>query len=149
MQTKPKSNSSVTHRLEQDGEEPVIVFNVLNVGEVRFRPHKVSDECEEAALVNGYVQNIVDCAAMSAVTREPGMSDEQFAAAKAARQQAKFDAIQSRVTYLESGTKDWKRAGGFQKMTEDTAYALIAARFGITIAAAKARMESMLDDVTK
>ena len=39
MQTKPKSKSSVTHRLESIGEgdaaQPVIVFNVLNVGESR------------------------------------------------------------------------------------------------------------------
>jgi hypothetical protein len=78
MQTKPKSNSVITHTLREDG---CIVFTVLGAGEIVFDPSKVSEPLAQRAAFHGYIQRISDGGALSrnADTGRPATPEDKLA----------------------------------------------------------------------
>jgi hypothetical protein len=93
MQTKPKSNSVVTHSM-QDGN---IVFDVLGAGKLVFDLNKVSAENRARAMIHGFVQRISDGAARLRNT-ETGQS---------ATPGEKLAMMQRIADHLMSGTTEW------------------------------------------
>ena len=110
MQTKPKSNSVVTHALRPDG---VIVFNVVGAGPITFDYRaKVHANNRARAEVHGWCQRIVDAAAIPRDTTT----------GRSATPADKHAAMQRLVTFYESGTGDWRAntaSGGPRKSTLD------------------------------
>jgi hypothetical protein len=98
MQSKPKSNSVVTHKWELGK----LVVNVLGAGKVVFDPSLASEENNEAARRHGWTQRIGDAAAKS---KDPKTG-------KPASPAVKFEAVQTIVSYYEGGDVPWKMTGG-------------------------------------
>jgi hypothetical protein len=96
MQTKAKSNSVVTHGLE-DGDN-VIVFKVKDAGELRLDLRKVSDAVRAAAIKNGFVQRVADAAALSRNTTT----------GKSATPQEKYESMKRLVDHYNSGAEEWR-----------------------------------------
>ena len=63
MQSKPKSNSVITHAVDE--ATGAITFRVAGAGEFTFDPSTCSDAVERRATIHGYIQRISDAAAMS------------------------------------------------------------------------------------
>lgn len=61
MQTKPKSNSIITHTLREDG---AILFHVKGCEDIVFDPARVSEPNRLRAMRHGFVQRISDAAAI-------------------------------------------------------------------------------------
>lgn len=93
MQTKAKSNSVVTHSM-QDGN---IVFDVLGAGKLVFDPNKVSAENRARAMIHGFVQRISDGAARLRNT-ETGQS---------ASPSEKLAMMQRIADHYMSGAAEW------------------------------------------
>lgn len=93
MQTKPKSNSVVTHSM-QDGN---IVFNVLGAGRLVFDPNRVSAENRARAMIHGFVQRISDGAARLKDTKTGASASPEEKLAMMARI----------AEHLMSGTTEW------------------------------------------
>lgn len=93
MQTKAKSNSVVTHSM-QDGN---IVFDVLGAGKLVFDPNKVSAENRARAMIHGFVQRIVDAGAR--------MRDPKTGAS--ASPEEKLASMKRVVEHYMSGTTEW------------------------------------------
>ena len=100
MQSKRKSNSIVTHTLLPGN---VLQFDVVGAGSFTFDPAGCTDETETRAALHGYIQKIVDRAAIG---RDPetGMT---------ASPQEKFDAMKECADRLAGGG-EWNAvaAGG-------------------------------------
>ena len=110
MQTKAKSNSVVTHRLDGTaGTE--LIFTVKGAAqsddgalldvELRFSPERASTECRTRAELHGWIQRISDAAAISRDTKT----------GKSATAAEKLAAMAKLVEHYETGTADWKMAG--------------------------------------
>lgn len=97
MQTKQKSNSVITHRV--DG--PVIVFSVIGVGEIELNTENLHTDVAARAAIHGMIQRISDAAA---IPRDPETG-------KSATPQEKYDAMAALVAHYESGTAEWSRVG--------------------------------------
>ena len=80
MQSKPKSNSVVTHTLGDDG--CTITFKVLNAGEFTFDVMAAHANMQHRAAVHGFVQRISDAAAKSRDTEtgKPATPADKLAA---------------------------------------------------------------------
>jgi hypothetical protein len=104
MQTKPKSNSVITHKVE--GE--VITFAVKDVGELMFDTTKVSEAVGNRAKIHGLIQRVSDAAAMSRAAAD----GELIPVAELNKR--KFEAMRKLVEHYESGTEEWtlRSAGG-------------------------------------
>lgn len=100
MQTKPKSNSVITHEM-RDG---AIAFVVAGVGEVVVDLSAISSEVRDRALYHGLIQRVSDAAAIS---RDPETG-------KSASPADKLAAMKELVDHYNSGSPDWsrRRAGG-------------------------------------
>lgn len=94
MQSKPRSNSVVTHTILAAN---LIEFNVLGVGPIRFDVSKVAEQNRERAMLHGFVQRISDRAAISRdpLTGQPATASDKHAAMKAL------------VEYYETGAPEW------------------------------------------
>lgn len=99
MQTKPKSNSVVTHA---QGEDGALIFRVKDVGELRFDIAKCSEATRKRAELHGWIQRISDAAAQSRDTKT----------GKPAEPREKLSAMKRLVDWYETGTVDWKMSGG-------------------------------------
>lgn len=97
MQTKPKSNSVVTHTVAGN----VITFHVLGVGDITFDTALVHTAVAERAAVHGFIQRISDAAAIS---RDPKTG-------KSATPDEKHDAMLELVNHYQSGSPEWSRVG--------------------------------------
>lgn len=106
MQPKAKSNSIVTHTMDEKG---VITFDVLGVGPLVFDRMKGSPENRLAAETNGWVQRIVDAAAISATEKDGTIRSKEV------RAQLKFEAMSRVIEHYHSGSTEWnlKPGGGF------------------------------------
>jgi len=93
MQTKPKSNSTITSTIIEGRVE----FTVLNAGKIVFDPNKVSAENRARAMMHGFVQRISDGGALS---RNPDTGLPATPADKLARMQRIAD-------HLMSGATEW------------------------------------------
>lgn len=93
MQTKPKSNSVITHEVAGN----VITFHVKQAGDIVFDMDSVSVENRERAAIHGFIQRISDGAAMS---RDPVSGKPATPAEKMARMSAIAD-------HYQSGSTDW------------------------------------------
>lgn len=108
MNTKAKSNSVITHvvgelyRDERGRYCRAITFNVLGAGSIAMKMDKLADEVIERAAVHGMIQRISDAAAIS---RNPETG-------KPATAQEKYDAMARLVNHYESGSAEWRIAGG-------------------------------------
>lgn len=102
MQTKPKSNSVITHEFREENGE--LAFLVNGAGETVLPLDRLSTQVRHRAMLHGLIQRISDAAAMS---RDP-------ATGRAASPQDKLAAMKSLVDHYASGTLDWgrKREGG-------------------------------------
>lgn len=94
MQTKPKSNSVITHSVVSPG---VLSFNVLGVGAITFDTSKVEQSNRERAMLHGFIQRISDRAAI-------GRNPDTGASATA---QDKYNAMAALVAHYESGSAEW------------------------------------------
>jgi hypothetical protein len=103
MQAKAKSNSIVTH--EVDAESGVITFHVLGVGALKFNPKIVARENRLRAERHGWIQRIVDAAAIGVTDSEGNVIP------KDQRTRMKYHAMNEIITHYESGSPDWSRAG--------------------------------------
>jgi hypothetical protein len=102
MQTKPKSNSIITHTVrELDDGNIEITFHVKDAGDVVLNTKHLHDDIMQRAAVHGLIQRISDAAAKSRdeVTGKPASTQE------------KRDSMADLVAYYHTGTKEWKRAG--------------------------------------
>lgn len=101
MQTKPKSNSAIVSRVDQETGE--LVFEVIGAGTARFNVGKASVQCRSYAEQHGWIQRISDSAAMSRT------DDEGNIIPKADIAKAKLSAMTRLIQHYESGTSDWSR----------------------------------------
>lgn len=111
MQTKPKANSVLTHRLLPNGG---LCFTVKGAGpvlegaeeaeavELFFAPTLASEANRQRAEQHGWIQRISDAAAISRDTKT-GLP---------ATPAQKLEAMQKLVEHYQSGTGDWKMTGG-------------------------------------
>lgn len=96
MNTKAKSNSVITHAMDNAGN---ITFTVLGIGDMVIHPDTLHPDVMRRAALHGMIQRISDAAAISR-DAETG---------KPASAQDKFDAMQRLVAHYESGTSEWSR----------------------------------------
>lgn len=108
MQAKPKRNSVVTTRLDEEG---FLEIQVLGSGTIKFDVDKVDAALRAKAEMHGWTQRLVDAAAMS---RDPENGQPATPAEK-------FAAIKSIAEYYMGGATDWARrsesGGGGQSIT--------------------------------
>ena len=93
MQSKRKSNSVVTHQVDDNG----ITFNVIGAGSVRLDFDKVSEPNQKRAMIHGMIQRISDRAAIG---RDPETG-------KSATPAEKLAAMTTLVDHYHSGTSEW------------------------------------------
>jgi hypothetical protein len=93
MQSKPKANSTITHRVF----DRKVIFTVLGAGEFTFDPDKVSAENRSRAMYHGFIQRISDGGALSRNT-ETG---------KPATPEDKMARMKRIAEHLESGATEW------------------------------------------
>lgn len=98
MISKVKSNSVVTYVADED---MVITFDVLGAGQVSFDPKAADVKMRQRAEVHGWIQRIVDAAAIG---RDPQTGKSASAGRKLAAMKAVID------HYL-SGTPVWRLGG--------------------------------------
>lgn len=103
METKGKSNSIVTTAVREDG---VIVFTVLGVGELEFDPTKASATNRKRAEVHGWIQRIVDTAAIGVTDKDGNVIP------RADRNRMKYHSMNEVITHYEGGGEEWSRKGG-------------------------------------
>jgi hypothetical protein len=105
MNTKPKSNSVITHEVQRNENGGLeIAFKVIGAGTTTLKLENVSQSNKDRALVHGFIQRISDAAALS---RNPSNGQPATPAEKLA-------AMQELVEHYMSGTDEWtrKRSGG-------------------------------------
>lgn len=100
MQTKPKSNSVITHSIREDG---VIVFSVVGIGDLEFNPTAASVECNRHAALHGWIQRISDGAAMERTDKEGNIIPSETLT------RMKYHRMNELITYYELGATEWKR----------------------------------------
>jgi hypothetical protein len=137
-QAKAKSNSVVTTQWTGD----ILSINVIGVGELMFDRTKASQANRDQAERHGWTQRHMDKAAKPAPTRKPGMTDGQWAAAKAAVVQEKFNAIKQSIDHYEAGEVAWKMSGGGSGESGLLLTALCRLRPGLTVAQVAGFLES-------
>lgn len=93
MQSKPKSNSVVTHEQTENG----ITFHVLGAGSVAFDPTKAHQHNRIRAEAHGWIQRISDRAAIG---RDPETG-------KSATPAEKLAAMKALVDHYHTGTSEW------------------------------------------
>lgn len=118
MQTKPKSNSVVTHRLEAEGR--AIVFVVKDAGEVTLDLGKLSNAVFTRAATHGLIQRVSDRAAI-------GRDPKTF---KPVDPMVKLEAMRGLVEHYHTGTEDWAmvRVGGGAGPGQETLWLVAALR---------------------
>lgn len=97
MNTKAKSNSVITHDMDNNG----INFHIAGMPTLSLWFDKVSGSNQKRAMIHGFVQRISDAAAIS---RNPETG-------KPATAQEKYDAMARLVNHYESGSTEWRIAG--------------------------------------
>lgn len=107
MNTKAKSNSVITHEVDNDegnigAGSSKVRFNVLGVGALTLDMTKLNQCVLDRASIHGMIQRISDAAAIS---RNPETG-------KPATAQEKYDAMARLVNHYESGSAEWRIAGG-------------------------------------
>lgn len=114
MQTKPKSNSKITHEVE--GE--VILFKVKEAGDIMLDMSKLSPEVKAKALIHGLIQRVSDRAA---ILRDPKHGTT-------ASPLVKFEAMKELVDWYETGTVEWAmtRKGGAVGPSLETQFLITA-----------------------
>lgn len=134
MQTKPKSNSVITHSI--NAEEQIVTFLVRGCEPLTFDIKRVSDAVGERAMIHGFIQRISDAAAIS---RNPETGQP-------ATPEDKREAMARLVEWYESGTEEWsrRREAGAGPDTGITLQAMIDV-FGGTAEAARGMIQSLAD----
>lgn len=102
-QAKPKANSIVTHEVHEDGR---ITFTVLGVGPLKFNPALVHEANRRRAETHGWIQRIVDAAAIGLTDSEGNIIPREQ------RNRMKYHAMNDIITHYESGAEEWSRVGG-------------------------------------
>lgn len=92
-----KSNAVVSYLVSFVDGKKVITFNVLGAGKLAFHPDRASEQCRNDAEDNGWIQRIVDKAAIG---RDPQTG-------KSATPEQKLAAMRAIVEHYESGTEQW------------------------------------------
>lgn len=106
MVTKAKSNSIVT--TTWDAATQTIGYKVLGVGELALHLDRISQANRIRGEVNGWVQRIVDAAAIPAEALPDG---EEARVAQAHARAVKKHALMARLCeHYESGSEDWSPA---------------------------------------
>jgi hypothetical protein len=95
MNDKPKSNSVVTSKWDDDAQR--LIINVIGAGEVHFCPSRAAQICRDYAEIHGWTQRLSNAAAIP--------KDKVTGAAATAAQ--KYEAIVRLRDHYESGTDDW------------------------------------------
>ena len=106
MQTKPKSNSIITH--EVAGPDITFKFRGRILGHLSLE--RMSRECKERAMIHGILQRVGDGGAVERMDKATGTirTDAEMDAIKQAR-------IVALIEHYNSGTADWnlvRAAGG-------------------------------------
>ncbi len=99
MQTKPKSNSVVTHRRLDDGR---LEFTIVGAGKFEFDPARASQANRERAMIHGWLQRITDAAAIPR-DKETGAS---------ATPDAKMARMKALAEFYEGGGVEWNMKAG-------------------------------------
>lgn len=97
MQSKPKSNSVITHTPGPDS----ITFNVVGAGSVKLDMSKLHEDILMRASYHGMIQRISDAAAIG---RDPETG-------KSASPADKLAAMTALVEHYHTGTSEWSRVG--------------------------------------
>lgn len=137
MQTKAKSNSIVT----SEYEEGVITFRIRGAASpILFHLDRVSEANRRRAEVHGWVQRIVDSAAV-------GMTDADGAIIPAPERDAmKYAAMVKVRDHYESGTEDWaRRAVAGERETGGMTLRAVAAVSGVTVDVMRERVKAMAE----
>ena len=107
-QAKAKGNSVVTSAWEGN----ILTIAVLGSGTVLFDRTKASTENRDQAERHGWLQRIMDAAAIGAPTRAAGTSESAWLEQLKAHKAAKYEAVKELSEYYEAGEVAWKRIGG-------------------------------------
>ncbi len=137
MQTKPKSNSIVT----SEYAEGVITFRVRGAeSPILFTLNRVSEANRRRAEVHGWIQRVVDSAAV-------GMTDSAGGIIPAAeRDRLKYAAMVKVRDHYESGTEDWaRRAVAGERETGGMTLRAVAEVSGVTVDVMRARVKAMAE----
>jgi len=134
MQSKPKSNSVITHSV--NAEEQIVTFLIRDCEPLTFDIKRVSDAVGERAMIHGFIQRISDAAAISR-NPETGLP---------ATPEDKREAMARLVEWYESGTEEWarRREAGAGPDTGITLQAMIDV-FGGDAAGARGMIQSLAD----
>lgn len=136
MQSKPKSNSVITHTLGEDG--CTLTFRVLNAGEFTFDVLSAHANMQHRAAVHGFIQRISDAAAKS---RNP----ENGAPATPAE---KLAAMQRVAEHYASGVDQWalvRAAGSGEGAGPSIVVRAFARLQGLSVADAQARIKELAE----
>jgi hypothetical protein len=102
-----RSNAVVSTTVDATASQ--IKFDVVGAGSVVLRLGMLSDTIRQAAVLHGMKQRVSDAAAIS---RDP-------LTGKSASPSDKLAAMRELVEHYETGTTDWKRAGGGPGLSAD------------------------------
>ena len=120
MQTKPKSNSIITHLIRDDG---IIVFRIIGAGEIEFDPDKMSEAMGSRAALHGVIQRVSDGGAMS---RNPENG-------KPATPQEKLARMQAIADHMMSGTDDWRLVPSSDRAADGGLTIMAMIRCGVAV----------------
>lgn len=135
MNTKRKTNSIVTSRVDDEG---VITIDVIGADSVVFDPRKVDPAMRVRAERHGWLQRLMDGAALS---RDPDTGRPATPAAKQAR-------IQSIADHYLNGATDWnmRGIGGGAKASESAIILRALANVAdVSVESMKARVDGLAE----
>jgi hypothetical protein len=123
MQTKAKSNSIITHSVDDEGN---ITFHVKGAGDVTLKLARVGEANQVRAMRHGFIQRVADAAALSRNT----------ANGQPATPEAKLAAMTRLVEHYNSGSEAWapEREGGSGPGLDGLALAAVAEATGKSLA---------------
>lgn len=123
MQTKAKSNSIITHSVDEAGN---VTFHVKGAGDIILRVAGISDANRVRAMRHGLIQRVSDAAALSRNT----------ANGQPATPEAKLAAMTRLVEHYNSGSEAWapEREGGSGPGLDGLALAAVAEATGKSVA---------------
>lgn len=128
MNEKPKSNSVVTSKWDNDRQ--TLVLNVVGAGVIEVPVERLSRTVQDTAMVYGLTQRLADKAA---IPKTEG---------KAASAQEKYEAIKRLAEHYLSGTDEWEMSRGpIGPRLDEWVLRAIASLKGESFADSKARAQ--------
>lgn len=115
-----------------------VTFEVNGVGALVLNFDNVSDQCKKMAMVHGFVQRVIDAAAIARDT-ETG---------KSATAQDKYNAMKALVDHYNEGATEWnllRASNGIERKDGGLTIRAVAEVQGLTVEQMKKRLEELAE----